>query len=135
MIDALLRGRLAPRAFPRANLDRGARGQGRAVNQTRLWPRLIEFRSPDRIGAPTTRPQNRAEGRLGWRRRSLHNGPSITASQLRQRAEAVKADPNLFGSPAQRVALTAEHAAARFVADRPIQLETHTASRIRALFH
>ena len=35
MIDALLRGRLAPRAFPRANLDRGARGQGRAVNRQR----------------------------------------------------------------------------------------------------
>ena len=33
MIDALLRGRLPPRAFPHANLDRGARGQGRTVNQ------------------------------------------------------------------------------------------------------
>ena len=33
VIDALLRGRLAPRAFPRADLDRGGRGQGRAVNR------------------------------------------------------------------------------------------------------
>ena len=33
MIDTLLRGRLPPRAFPHANLDRGARGQGRTVNQ------------------------------------------------------------------------------------------------------
>ena len=33
MIDALLRGRLPPRAFPRANLDRGGRGQGRAANR------------------------------------------------------------------------------------------------------
>jgi len=41
---------------------------------------------------------------------------------LRQRAEAVKADPNLFGSPAKRVALTAEHAAAHLLADRPPNL-------------
>src|SRR5581483_6517959 len=56
-----------------------------------------------------------------WKRAGarLHFGPSITASQLRRRAEAVKADPSLRGSPAKRVALTAEHAAARSPADRP----------------
>ena len=59
---------------------------------------------------------------MGWRRRSLQNGPSITANQLRPRAEAVKADPNLFGSPAKRVALTAEHATARlWPIDQPIR--------------
>jgi hypothetical protein len=34
----------------------------------------------------------------------------------------VRADPNLFGSPAERVALTAEHAAARsWPIDQPIR--------------
>jgi hypothetical protein len=76
--------------------------------------RKLEFGQRDRIGATLRKPQNREEERMGWRRRSLHIGPSITANQLRRRAEAVKADPNLFGSPAKRVALTAEHAAARW---------------------
>ena len=76
------------------------------------------------IGSAQHRANSRTvdEERVGRRRRSLHNGPSITANQLRQRAEAVKADPNLFGSPAQRVALTAEHAAAPWwLIDHPIR--------------
>jgi hypothetical protein len=58
------------------------------------------------------RPQGGAG--VGASRGSLlpRNGPSITGGQLRQRAEAVKSlprakagvDPNLFGSPAKRVA-------------------------------
>src|SRR6516165_4847126 len=105
-------------------------GSGR--EPTTLWPRLIEF--GHRIGSVPPRRNRRTvrSGRLGWRRRSLHNGPSITASQLRQRAEAVKSLPRrrpgptrtLFGSPAKRVALTAEHAAARsWPIDHPIRLK------------
>src|SRR5579864_8960118 len=60
-------------------------------------------------------PQRRQGGAgVGASRGSLlpRNGPSITGGQLRQRAEAVKAAANLFAAPAQRVALTAEHAVA-----------------------
>ena len=51
---------------------------------------------------------------VGASRGSLlpRNGPSITGGQLRRRAEAVKAAAKLFAAPAQRVALTVEHAAA-----------------------
>ena len=49
------------------------------------------------IGSAQHRANRRTvdEERVGRRRRSLHIGPSITADQLRQRAEAVKADPFL----------------------------------------
>src|SRR5579863_3374380 len=59
-------------------------------------------------------PRSRGGAGLGASRGSLlpRNGPSITGGQLRQRAEAVKAAANLFAAPAQRVALTVEHAAA-----------------------
>jgi len=44
-----------------------------------------------------------------------HGQPIAAASGGRQEPAPAKAgaDPNLFGSPAKRVALTAEHAAAR----------------------
>ena len=104
MIDALLRGRLPPRAFPRANLDRGARGQGRAVNRQGCGLDLLNSVT-DRIRCPHDRNRRTVRsGWLGWRRRSLQSGPSITASQLRQRAEAVKADPNEVRGAAKRVA-------------------------------
>ena len=72
-------------------------GSGR--EPTTLWPRLIEF--GHRIGSVPPRRNRRTvrSGRLRWRRRSLHNGPSITASQLRQRAEAVKSLPRRRPGP------------------------------------
>ena len=102
MIDTSVRGRLAPRASPRANLDRRAHGHGRAPRSTRKTNRLsfrrLEFGHGDRVGVTSPEPQNRAGERLGRRRRSLQNGPSI--------------------------ALTAEHAAARWwPIDQPIRLK------------
>jgi hypothetical protein len=85
------------------------------------------------MGSTPREPQNRGEARLGQRRLSLHNGASITANQLRQRAEAVKADPNLFGSLAKRVALTVEHAAARsWPIDQPIRPKLVMLNRARS---
>jgi hypothetical protein len=64
---------------------------------------------------------------VGQGRRSLHCEPSITASPLRQRAEAVKADPELVRGRREAVALTAEHAVARlWPIDRPIEPQAST---------
>ena len=110
MTDTSVRGCFAPAHFHAPESRPSPRSASVGL---RDWPvdeqncgLAIEFGclAPDRWHRAGIAEPSCGGGRVGLGRRRLHKGLSITASHLRQRAEAVKADPNLFGSPAKRVA-------------------------------